>query len=215
MATFVTWLKDQEKREGDPVGWFARFWRDLEGKPRLSAVASVTKHLEDRHLFEQVHGLTEAHDATLVEYRAHRAGTVRAVAQDAGVQLPLPEHQPGAEEPPRGLAGQAVDRATAAAQEAAQARGFITADQMQQGVISPAPSVTITGGSPTAADLASLQMLLGAALRKLERIERAMGLATDEDDGALPAELPWSAWYEQAAVFATARGEGWDQPEAG
>jgi hypothetical protein len=199
MVSFVAWMKDQEKREGDPVGWFACYWRDLE-HPRLSSPASIAKYLEDQRLFENVNGLTEAYDATLSEYRKVRAGIVQDAARADGIQIPLPEHQPGEPvEPgagqPASLAGQAVARATAAAQEAVQRH-----------------QVTITGqagGTP----VDQVEVMLGIIMRKLERIEAAMGLATDEDDGALPAQLPWSDWYEQAAVFATAHGPGWDRLE--
>jgi hypothetical protein len=114
MGTYVQWLKEQEHRENDPVGWFAQFWRDLPDKPRLSAPASISKHLEDRDLFRLTPGLTEAHDTALSEYRKQREQTVRAVATEAGVQVPQGE-------PEQGLAGQAVQRATEAAVQAAQA----------------------------------------------------------------------------------------------
>jgi hypothetical protein len=197
MASFVSWLKDQEKRDNDPVGWFACFWRDLEGKPRLSSPASIAKHLEDRDLFQSTQYLTEAYDATLSEYRKVRAGIVQAAASEAGV--PLPEHQPGTEvqgELELGLAGQAVQNATNAAMEAARAHKARTEAQ--------APA--------TQHD--RIEAMLGVVLRKLERIERVMGLATDEDESPLPAELPWPDWYEQAAVYAMARGPGWDEPES-
>lgn len=206
MVSFVSWMKDQEKSEGDPVGWFARFWRDLEGKPRLSSPASIAKYLEDKGLFQATNGLTEAYDATLGAYRAVRAGVVRDAAQADGVQLPLPEHQPGAAEPERGLAGQAVDRATEAA---------VAAAQLHAGGITSPPgmgsNVVITSGN---AALGTSEALLAAIYRKLSRIEQFLGLETDEDGGAVPAQLPWSNWYEQAAVYATARGAGWDT-EAG
>ena len=202
MASFVSWLKEQEGREQDPVGWFAVFWRERE-HPRLSSPASIAKWLEDQRLFETTPGLTEAYDATLAEYRKVRAEVVRDTASQAGVQLPLPEHQPGAEEPERGLAGQAVDRATQAAQEAAQAHGI------------GAGAIIATSGNLMNTQRAQMGTgaMLELILRKLEGIERVMGLATDEDDTQLPADLPWSDWYDQAAVYATARGEGWDQQE--
>jgi hypothetical protein len=219
MATFVQWLKDQEKREGDPVGWFACYWRDLEDKPRLSSPASIAKHLEDRGLFQSVNGLTEAYDATLAEFRAARAGSpLRPVpgpvpgAQDqmpAGAAEDAQAHQreyervrdsqppagaatfqpplPGAQEPAQGPAGLAVTHATAAGLAAAQARA-----QPQQEII------TLTPASGSQLDRIEA---------KLDAIMDALGLAE-------PDELRWPDWYEQAAVYATAHGAGWDEAGA-
>jgi hypothetical protein len=219
MTTFVGWLRDQQKREGDPVGWFANYWDRLEGKPRLSSPASIAKHLEDRGLFQAQHGLTEAYDATLSEYRKIRAGVVKAAAAESGVeipagmvqdQLPLEQPQEAAQPPGRSLAGQAVDRATDAAVQAAQAHGIITPPQVATGGTILPNRTEITGGR---SQLDRIERLLAMLCRQQERILMALGLAGDEDGGAVPAQLPWSDWYEQAAVFATAHGPGWDQLE--
>jgi hypothetical protein len=127
-GTYVAWLKEQETREQDPVGWFAQFWRDLPDKPRLHAPHSITKHLEERDLFRLTPGLTEAHDAALAEYRKHRERTVRSVASEAGVQVPDDQ------QPERGLAGQAIDSATEKAVAAAQRHMPDGGQQALQGV---------------------------------------------------------------------------------
>ena len=212
MVSFVQWMKEQEKREGDPVGWFACYWRDLDGKPRLSSPSSIARYLEDQGLFQSVNGLTEGFDATLAEYRHVREGVVRSTAQGAGIQLPEHGPQEPAEAQTPGLAGQAVAQATAAglaaAERHAQRHGITaTPDDL-------ANRIVVTTGQPEGSPLDQIHWMLNAVYRKLERIERAMGLATDEDGGAVPAQLPWSAWYEQAAVYVTARGDGWDQEEA-
>jgi hypothetical protein len=198
MTTFVQWLSDQRNRQ-DAVGWFACYWRDLEGKPRLSSPSSIATHLEDREApggFKdpaQPH-LRDAFDATLKEFRDVRAQVVRPV--------PDPADEAGeAGKTPQGPAGEAVERATAAGLDAAaasrmQAAASIRADA--GGITAPgipANYITVSGGSSTEA-------LLAAIYRKLDRIERAMGLAADEDGGALPADLPWPQWYAEADLSA-------------
>lgn len=140
MTTFAGWLADQRKRD-DAVGWFARYWRDLPETPRLSSPASIGSHLEDRttkpgqnkagerlpYGFTDPDGgnyVRDAYDATLHEYRGVRAEIVQSAAAAEGVpvqpELPLDGVQQPAEPQPASLAGQAVERATAAAKAAAQ-----------------------------------------------------------------------------------------------
>lgn len=174
MATFTQWLKEQEGREGDPVGWFAQFWRDLEGKPRLSAVHSVTKHLEDRNLFQLTPGLTEAHDAALAEYRHQREAVMRPVPQE------------------RGLAGQAVDRATEAGLAAAAKHA--QPEQVQ--------------GELFSAELVSDKPQLDRIEAKLDEIRAHLGLAVTADriaSGPVTMaswSLDWGGWFAQADLAA-------------
>jgi hypothetical protein len=194
MVSFVAWMHDQEKREGDPVGWFACYWRDLENKPRLSSPASIAKHLEDRGLFQSVNGLTEAYDRTLAEFRAVRAGSPLQPVPDQlpGVQdqLPLPD----AQEPAQGPAGLAVTHAAEAGLAAAQAHA------------EPQQARVMTRG----------ELAAGAMAEKtaIQRIEAKLDAIMDTLELAEPDELRWPDWYEQAAVYATAHGAGWDA-EAG
>jgi hypothetical protein len=204
VTTFAGWLSEQRKRE-DAVGWFARYWRDLPETPRLSSPASIASHLEDRttkpgqnkagerlpYGFTDPEGgvhVRDAYDQTLHEYRAVRAQIVQSAAQEDGLPAGAPEPPAG----PQSAAGVAVAAATAAAQEAA-ARHPVTS-----GMIAPS-QVTITHGS---AALGTSEALLAAIYRKLSRIERAMGLESDEDGGQIPVELPWGAWYAQADLAA-------------
>lgn len=108
MASFVNWLNEQARRDNDPVGWFARYWRDLPEHPRLSSPASIARHLEDRGLFASTEGLTTAYDAALKEYRTVRSQVVQDVS---GVPLPPEVQDPGL----------AVQQATQAGIAAAQA----------------------------------------------------------------------------------------------
>lgn len=202
MTSFVQWLKDQEKREHDPVGWFATYWRTLEDKPRLSSPASIAKHLEDRHLFESVNGLTEAYDATLSEYRKFRAGVVQGVAQEAGVQLQLPEHGPQepAEPPGPGLAGQAVAHATQEGLAAAQAQ-------------IPLPELPRRAQTGTGAMLEEIRQSQARCAMMLGMIMGHLGMAVPPDGAELNGDLPWAEWHQQAVVYALAHGPDWDQPE--
>lgn len=192
MVSFVGWMHDQEKREGDPVGWFARYWRDLDGKPRLSSPASIAKYLEDNQLFQSVNGLTEGYDRTLAEFRAVRAGSPLHPVPDQpqGVQDQLPLESP--QEPAQGPAGLAVAQATEAGLAAAQAHA-----QPHQEIITLTPA---TGSQ------------LDRIEAKLDRLIIGLGLAVavEPDD-----QLAWSQWYEQAVVFATTHGAGWDQAGEG
>jgi hypothetical protein len=101
MATFRTWLSAQEKRE-DQVGWFACYWRDLEGTPRLSSPSSIGDHLRQRGLFEQQAGLAEAYDAVTEAFRAHRAAEAAGIQPQgqASGQDPLPGMEAVTELPP-------------------------------------------------------------------------------------------------------------------
>lgn len=176
MTTFVQWLHAQEKREDDPVGWFARYWRDLPQRPRLSSPASIARHLEDRGLFaENAPHLQQAYDATLKEYRHVRDQTAAAVG-GADLSEPLP----GMPEPPQLSPGQVVEQAARAGMAAAEAARARTAPP------------TGTGDK------------LDLILRKLEGIERILGLASDEDGAVLPAEIPWGDLYAVADMAAEA-----------
>jgi hypothetical protein len=236
MATFTQWLDEQRDRQ-DAVGWFARYWKNLEGKPRLSSPSSIAQHLEDREAggFRDPHiplpeadgswcagdQLREAYDATLKEYRAVRAQIVQSTAEAAGVPQvtetwaggeAVSPPLPGMPEP--GPAAQAVQRASAAGLAAAQAHG----------------QPVITENAVTVAKTAQLDRIEA----KLDAIMVTLGLAEPPDaDGSRripgtvleprdPAEwlrqaIPaitgqdWAGWYEQAAVFAAAHGPGWDE----
>lgn len=197
MTTFTQWLEDQRKRE-DAVGWFARYWKDLDGRPRLSSPSSIAQHLEDREApggFRDPaitlsdgstctgNQLRQAYDMTLKEYRDVRAQIVQAAVPGAqGQQDPLPGMETP-QEPAQGLAGQAVARAAAAGLAAAQA----------------AQDRAIAG--QVLAEAGNVPLMLQLILAKLERIEEALGLAEP---------LPWDQWYEQAAVYASAHR---DEPE--
>lgn len=226
MVSFVGWMKDQEKREQDPVGWFAQFWRDRE-HPRLSSPASIAKWLEDQGLFQSTPGLTEAYDATLAEWRKLRAQVVHDTAAQAGVQLP--EHSPQfvQEQLPMPGPAEAVARATAA--------GVAAGAAHRAG--SPGGKILAASGNLSFQAGGNTEALLIHIARSVELIQLALGIARDEDGGIVrfppavevrhpdagqarvlttdgPPEpidgAEWAAWYEQAAVFATARGEGWD-----
>ncbi len=220
MVTYSGWLKDQGKRQ-DAVGWFSRYWFGLEGRPRLSAVSSITEHLEARGLFQSVEHLTEAHDAAMKEYRQVRAGIVQAVQE----QLPGPEHevQEGAYGIPQAEAGEH-------AEEAEVASGTIQASELMPGVVSPtdvagtvqrATAAGVEAGKAhqaltelTAGDAGSAQAILIAILKDLELIKLALGIARDADGAVVrfPAavgvtedgeDYPWGDWYADAV-------DGWD-----
>jgi len=229
MTSFVQWLHDQEKREGDPVGWFAVFWKNLDGKPRLSSPASIAKYLEDNQLFQDTNGLTEAYDATLSEYRKFRAGIVHSAASAEGIQLPLPEHQPGEEPPEQGLAGQAVARATEAAVQAAQGRGITISTPVTDGMsqldhieaklddvmsalayaLDYLDLLSHSAGviSMEMADRQDTERIVNVVSRVLDARRKGEDLAASED-------LPWAEWHQQAVVYALAHGPDWDREEA-
>ena len=178
MTTFVQWLHAQEKREDDPVGWFARYWRDLPQRPRLSSPASIARHLEDRGLFvENAPHLQQAYDATLKEYRHVRDQTVQEAISAAQPLPGMPE--PDAESLPSSP-GQWVEHAAQAGMAAA-AQAARPATQLDR-----------------------IETLLAVVSRKLEGIERVLGLASDEDGAVLPAELPWGDLYAVADMTAEA-----------
>ena len=188
MVTYSGWLKEQKART-DAVGWFAKYWFSLEGRPKLSAVSSITEHLESRGLFQSVEHLTEAHDAAMKEYRRMRDGVVRSVQE----QLPVGNSDTG---DPAGevrddplTPGQVVDRATAAGMAAARAHQTLA--------------------DLTAGDVGNAQAILLAILKDLELIKLALGIARDEDGAVVrfpPAvavaeaeeDCPWQQWYAEA-----------------
>jgi len=200
MATFASWLKDQQPRT-DAVGWFATYWDKLSPKPRLSSPSSIGSHLEDREtggFRDSMIGLADgtsvtgtqlrdAYDAVLTEYRGVRSQTVEAARAASGYeqpQLPLsddPELSPG----------QIVDRATAAATEAGRAH--------------PVTSPSIEGWNTEA--------LLIHIARGVELIQLALGIARDEDGqivrfppaAGMPNEvLNWPELYALADLTAEA-----------
>ena len=181
MTTFVQWLNKQADRQDDPVGWFARYWRDLPQRPRLSSPASIARHLEDRGLFvENAPHLQQAYDATLKEYRHVRDQVVQEVSgvDPNAAQPPLP----GMPEPQPQLGyGEQVEHATRAGVEAAEA-----------------------AARPKMTQLDRIETLLAVVSRKLEGIERVLGLASDEDGAVLPAEIPWGDLYAVADMAAEA-----------
>jgi hypothetical protein len=186
MPTYSGWLKEQKART-DAVGWFAKYWFSLEGRPKLSAVSSITEHLEQRGLFASVEHLTEAHDAAMKEYREVRAGVMRPVADNTGQQDTLP----GMEVRDDPLTpGEIVDRATQAGVAAAKSHSY--------------PLVDLTTG-----DVGSGQAILMAILKDLELIKLALGIARDEEGAVVrfpPAvtpfeaeeDFPWQQWYVEA-----------------
>jgi hypothetical protein len=201
MGTFVQWLSDQKDRQ-DATGWFARYWKELTPKPRLSSPASILSHLEDREeggfRSEQIEfkdgtctglQLREAFDLTLKEYREVRAQTVEAAAAADGVQQPqLPYTDEGGQSP-----GEIVERATQLAVSAGQAHMM--------------PLIDITAG-----DAGNSQAILIAILKDLELIKLALGIARDEDGavvrfppaaGLPPMDLDWAGWWGQADLTAT------------
>ncbi len=222
MVTYSGWLKDQGKRQ-DAVGWFSRYWFGLEGRPRLSAVSSITEHLEARGLFQSVEHLTEAHDAAMKEYRQVRAGIVQAVQE----QLPGPEHevQEGAYGIPQAKAGEH-------AEEAEVASGTIQASELMPGVVSPTDVAGVVARATAAGveageraeqraeqaltDLSAgyTSSVLLAILKDLELVKLALGIARDADGAVVrfPAavgvtedgeDYPWGDWYADAV-------DGWD-----
>jgi hypothetical protein len=100
MVTFSAWLGDQRKRD-DQTGWVAKFWAELDQKPRLSSPASIERHIAERGLFESNAGLREAWDAMMGEYRQQRLvnaaaeGGVTPEQLAAGSAQPLPGMSPG------------------------------------------------------------------------------------------------------------------------
>lgn len=201
MVSFVSWMKEQEKREQDPVGWFARYWRDLE-HPRLSSPASIAKWLEDQGLFQSVNGLTEGYDTTLAEYRHVREGVVRDTAQGAGITLPEHGPQEPAEPPGQGLAGQAVAHATQEGLAAAQAQ-------------IPLPDLPRRAQTGTGAMLEEIRQSQARCAMMLGMIMGHLGLAVPPDGAELDGDLPWADWHQQAVVYALAHGPDWDQPGEG
>lgn len=183
MTTFTQWLHDQEKREDDPVGWFARYWRDLDQRPRLSSPASIARHLEDRGLFEaEKPHLQQAYDATLREYRHVRDQTVQQVS---GVDLSAPQEplpgMPGVPAaPPPVSPAAAVEQAARAGMAAAAAA---RAPQTQLDRIE-----------------ASLEAIAGGLAAILE----ILGLANPADAAESLPEIPWGDLFAAADMTAEA-----------
>ena len=188
MTTYSGWLKEQKART-DAVGWFAKYWFALEGRPKLSAVSSITEHLESRGLFSSVEHLTEAHDAAMREYRQMRDGVARPVpsADNPGQQDTLPGME--ARDDPL-TPGEIVERATAAGVEAGKKHSY--------------PLVDLTTG-----DVGSGQAILMAILKDLELVKLALGIARDEDGAVVrfppavtpfedPDTWPWQRIYMEA-----------------
>ena len=210
MTTFAGWLADQRKRD-DAVGWFARYWRDLPETPRLSSPASIGSHLEDRTTkpgqnkagerlpfgFTDPDGgnyVRDAYDATLHEYRQVRA----EIAQSAAAADGVPGAEAGAEPQPASLAGQAVERATQAAQAAVQRHAAMS------------PGVTISSSRITSHEQSQLDRIEA----KLDEIRLHLGLAITADriaDGpvtypedGLITGVDWAQWYAVADLSAAA-----------
>lgn len=140
MATFSSWLSGQISRE-DQVGWVARYWRDLDGKPRLSSPVSIEGHLRQRGLFESQDGLADAWTAVTGEYRQ---GRLVAAAADAGVtteQLAASiERHPSGQEPLPGMDGLADVKPAPVTLEILDAK--LDAICVALGITIPAGSVT-------------------------------------------------------------------------
>jgi hypothetical protein len=194
VPTYSGWLKEQKGRT-DAVGWFAKYWFSLEGRPKLSAVSSITEHLESRGLFQSVEHLTEAHDAAMHEYREVRAGVMRPVADNPGQQDTLPgmeTDQPpkeGAFGIPQQSPGEIIAAATAAGVEAGKRHSY--------------PLVDLTAG-----DIGNSEAILIAILKDLELVKLALGIARDEDGAVVrfpPAVTPFEhADFDWPVLYAVA-----------
>jgi hypothetical protein len=182
MTTFAGWLSEQKDRQ-DAVGWFSRYWKQLDGKPRLSSPSSIGNHLEDRQApggfrdpaIDLPDGTTvtgetvrEAYDATLREYRAVRDQIVQ----------PASGGEPAPDEP--GPAGAAVQAATQAGVDAVQ----------------PPPGERVMSRGELAAGAMRERTAIERIEAKLDAIMITLGLAE-------PDPLDWAAWYAQADLSAS------------
>lgn len=204
MATFASWLKDQQPRQ-DAIGWFARYWDALTPKPRLSSPSSIGSHLEDRETggfrdpaIEWKEGtatggnVRDAYDAVLGEYRRHRAQTVAAAQAADGIEQPVLPGMADEEIPAAPLSpAEVVGRATAAAVEAGRAHN------VPSGNVNPA----------------NIEAMLIHIARGVELIQLALGIARDEEGqivrfppaAGMPNEvLDWPVLYAMADLSAEA-----------
>lgn len=198
MATFTQWLTGQTGRN-DPVGEFARYWKDLDRKPRLSSPASIATYLEDLEpggfrdssvSFHHAPTLRAAYDATLKEYRSERAQVAQAVVDSTGSPAG-PSGDSSAEQAAAGLMD-AVEQT----QQAAQIQAAV-----------PASTAGVQPGQP-----GYWSAVIGRVEAKLDQIMTAMGLAYSPastagsirpDDEGAPYDGPfeaanWAQWWEQA-----------------
>lgn len=209
MATFAQWLAEQKDRQ-DAVGWFSRYWKNLDGKPRLSSPSSIASHLEDRQApggfrdpaIQTPDGtvtgdqLRQAYDETLKEYRAVRAQIVQAAAAESGVPVPQGGAEPvsgagaasGPPEPAQavsGPAGEAVQRASAA--------GVSAAERARQAA---AARHSVDG------DLARIEAKLDLVIKGLDLLCERAGIDLNAYDPQ--CTFDWAEWFEQADLAAQA-----------